>query len=74
MSARTSTRNVVAAVSYPSVVVATFGVFGLLVAVGMHVTPASYLAGVVAAGLVTWHEAVLSATPAEPASCSTRAC
>ena len=52
-------RRVVVVGSYPAVVVTTFGLFGLLVAAGMHVTPASYLAGVVAAGLVTWHEAVL---------------
>ncbi len=59
MSARTSTRNVVVAVSYPSVVLITFGVFGSLTAAGVHVTPAAYSAAVGAAILVTSHELVL---------------
>ena len=37
----------------------TLGVFGLLAAAGVHVTPAAYLAAVVAAALVTWHEFAL---------------
>ena len=48
--------RVVAAISYPTVLAGAFALFALLVASGLHVTPASYVAGLAAAGLVTLHE------------------
>lgn len=42
--------------SYPTIVLTTFAGFWALTASGLHVTPASYGAGVLAAALVTAHE------------------
>ena len=42
--------------SYPTIVLTTFAGFWALTASGVHVTPASYGAGVLAAALVTVHE------------------
>ena len=45
MTMAATVRNAVVVGSYPVVVLTTFGVFGLLAAAGMHVTPAPTLPG-----------------------------
>ena len=50
-------RSLVVVASYPVIMVGAFAGFGLLLAAGVGLTPATYLMVVAAAGLVTWHEA-----------------
>ena len=54
MAMRATPRNLVVVGSYPAIMVGAFVVFGVLAAAGIHLTPASYLVVVGAAGLVTW--------------------
>ena len=59
MPIRAGARNIVVVGSYPAMMLGAFAGFGLLAAAGASLTLASYLVVVVAAGLVTWHEAAV---------------
>ena len=50
-------KSLVVVASYPAIMVGAFAGFGLLIAAGVDLTPATYLVVLTAAGLVTWHEA-----------------
>ena len=48
--------RLIARISYPGVLAIAFALFAAMVGAGMHVTPASFAAGLAAAALVTLHE------------------
>ena len=54
---RATPKSLVVVASYPAIMVGAFAGFGLLIAAGVGLTPATYLVVAAAAGLVTWHEA-----------------
>jgi len=56
MTTRAAPKSLVVVASYPVIMVGAFAGFGLLIAAGVDLTPATYLVVVAAAGLVTWHE------------------
>lgn len=56
MSSRPPASRVIARISYPGVLAVAFALFAAMVGAGLHVTPASYVAGLAAAALVTLHE------------------
>ena len=56
MARSTVVARVIVGVSYPAILTLGFGLFAALAAQGLHVTPASYIAVLAGAGLVTVHE------------------